>query len=188
MAANSFTKEMWQDLSRIMLCLGSPERQSVLFDRIEDEDEELEEYGVTEEIAISGISWWNENETLVKEIAQLFTLSFVNCAVENNLTIGHLLDWETRSWKDFISESFDCDWGNDDNFQYFFDFAVKQSLGFNTGSQEGQDSQGARGIDISPAEWTTLTKLFEYWWKREDISEIFTRVHVLTFEGRNLVN
>jgi len=143
---------MWQDLYRLMLCLGSAERQSVLLDRINDEDEELEEDGVTEEIANAGISWWDDNETLMKEFAHLFITSLEGTAVENNLTKGDLLDWELRSWKDFTSEIFECDWGNDENFEYFFDYAVKQSLGFNTGAQEGEDSQCARGIEISPAE------------------------------------
>jgi hypothetical protein len=43
MSADSLTKEMVLDLSRLMQCLVSPERQIVLFDRISDGDEELEE-------------------------------------------------------------------------------------------------------------------------------------------------
>jgi hypothetical protein len=183
---NSFTKEMWQDLYRLMLCLGSSEREDVLYEQIEDG--ELGEDGITEEMAMAGISWWDDNETLVKEFAHLFIVSLKRTAIENNLRIGDLLDWELRSWKDFISESFGCNWGNEENFEYFFDYAIKQSLGFNTGSQEGEDSQGARGIEISPAEWITMTKLFECWWKRKDVFEIFTQVHEKTIEGRKLVN
>ena len=74
------------------------------------------------------------------------------------------------------------------NFKYFFDYAVKQSLGFNTGPQEGQDSHGARGIKLSSIEWLMINKLFKFWWKRKDVHGIFTLVHKKTIEGRNLVN
>ena len=183
---NSFTKEMWQDLYRLMLCLGSAEREDVLYEQIEDG--ELGEDGITEEMAMAGIAWWDDNEALVKEFAHLFIVSLERTAMENSLSIGELLDWKLRSWKDFISETFLIFLNKPDNFEYFFDYAVKQSLGFNTGSQEGEDSQGARGIEISPTEWVTLNELFEYWWKRVDIFEIFTQVHEKTVDGRNLVN
>ena len=182
---NSFTKEMWQDLYRLMLCLGSAEREDVLYEQIEDG--ELGEDGITEEMAMAGIAWWDDNEALVKEFAHLFIVSLERTAMENSLSIGELLDWKLRSWKDFISETFLIFLDKPDNFEYFFDYAVKQSLGFNTGSQEGEDSQGARGIEISPVEWITMTKLFEYWWKQEDVSEIFMQVHEKTIEGRKLV-
>ena len=59
---NSFTREMWQDLYRLMLCLGSAEREEVLFDQIENET--LDSDVITEEIAVAGISWWDDNEAL----------------------------------------------------------------------------------------------------------------------------
>jgi hypothetical protein len=191
MSANSLTIEMTQDLYRLMLCLASADRQSVLFDRLSDEDEELEDDGITEELAMAGISWWKDNEELIKEIADMFTVSLLDTAVANNLAASTFFEsWKIESWSDFISETFDCIWnfGDEDNFEYFFDYAVKQSLGFNTGSQEGQDSHGARGIKISPTEWLMVSKLFQFWWKRKDVYEIFTRVHEKTIQGRNLVN
>jgi len=183
---SSFTKEMWQDLNRLMLCLGSTDREEVLFAQIENE--ELEADVITEEIAVAGISWWDDNEALIMEFAHLFLASLESAAIENNLKTGDFLDWESRSWRDFISETFFIVWGKPENFDYFFDYAVKQSLGFNTGSQEGEDSQGARGVEISPTEWITMTKLFECWWKREDAFAIFTQVYEKTAEGRKLVN
>lgn len=53
---NSFTREMWQDLYRFMLCLGSAEREDVLYEQIEAG--ELGEDGITEEMAMAGITWW----------------------------------------------------------------------------------------------------------------------------------
>ena len=191
MSANSLTIEMTQDLYRLILCLASADRQSVLFDRLRDEDEELEDDGITEELAMAGISWWKDNEDLIKEIADMFTVSLLDTAVENNLAVSTFFEsWKIESWSDFISETFDCVWnfGDDDNFEYFFDYAVKQSLGFNTGSQEGQDSCGARGVKISETEWPVITKLFQFWWKRKDVFEIFALIHEKTIEGRNLVN
>ena len=191
MSANSLTIEMTQDLYRLILCLASADRQSVLFDRLRDEDEELEDDGITEELAMAGISWWKDNEDLIKEIADMFTVSLLDTAVENNLAVSTFFEsWKIESWSDFISETFDCVWnfGDDDNFEYFFDYAVKQSLGFNTGSQEGQDSYGARGVKISETEWPVITKLFQFWWKRKDVFEIFALIHEKTIEGRNLVN
>ena len=191
MSANSLTIEMTQDLYRLILCLASADRQSVLFDRLRDEDEELEDDGITEELAMAGISWWKDNEDLIKEIADMFTVSLLDTAVENNLAVSTFFEsWKIESWSDFISETFDCVWnfGDDDNFEYFFDYAVKQSLGFNTGSQEGQDSCGARGVKISETEWSVITKLFQFWWKRKDVFEIFALIHEKTIEGRNLVN
>ena len=182
---------MTQSLYRLMICLASADRQSVLFDRLSDEDEELEEDGITEELAVAGISWWEQNEEIITEIAQMFKESLLGAASKNNLAASTFLEsWEIESWSDFISETFDCLWnfGDDENFEYFFDYAVKQSLGFNTGSQEGQNPQGARGITISSTEWLIITKLFQFWWKRKDVFEIFARVHEKTIEGRNLVN
>jgi hypothetical protein len=191
MSANSLTIEMTQDLYRLMLCLASADRQSVLFDRLSDEDEELEDDGITEELAMAGISWWKDNEELIKEIADMFTVCLLDTAVANNLAASTFFEsWKIESWSDFISETFDCVWnfGDEDNFEYFFDYAVKQSLGFNTGSQEGQDSYGARGVKISETEWSVITKLFQFWWKRKDVFEIFALIHEKTIEGRNLVN
>ena len=147
---------MTQDLYRLILCLASAERQTVLFDRISDEDEELEEDGVTEEIVKAGIEWWENNIPLINEIAKSFTKSFMDTADDNNFNVGTFFDqWGIETWSDFISESFECIWsfGNNDDFDYFFDYAVKQSLGFNIGTWEGEDSQGARGIEISDVEW-----------------------------------
>ena len=177
---------MWQDLNRLMLCLGSTDREEVLFGQIENE--ELEADVITEEIAVAGISWWDDNEALIKELAHLFLASFESTAIKNNLKTGDFLDWESRSWRDFISETFFIVMDKPENFDYFFDYAVKQSLGFNTGPQEGEDSQGARGVEISPADWITMTKLFECWWKREDAFAIFTQVYEKTAEGRKMVN
>lgn len=192
MSADSLTKEMALDLSRLMRCLVSPERQIVLFDRISDGDEELEEDGLSEEVAIAGTSWWDDNVELITEIANMFTVSLLSTAEDNDLNIDTFLDsWKClASWSDFISETFDCIWnfGDDNNFEYFLDYAVKQSLGFNTGSQEGEDSYGARGIKISETEWSVITKLFQFWWKRKDVFKIFALIHEKTIEGRNLVN
>ena len=135
MSTNSLTKAMTQDLYRLILCLASAERQTVLFDRISDEDEELEEDGVTEEIVKAGIEWWENNIPLINEIAKSFTKSFMDTADDNNFNVGTFFDqWGIETWSDFISESFECIWsfGNNDDFDYFFDYAVKQSLGFNT--------------------------------------------------------
>ena len=191
MSANSLTKEMTQSLYRLMICLASADRQSVLFDRLNDEDEELEEDGITEELVVAGISWWEENEGIITEIVQMFKVSLLDTASKNNLAASTFLEsWENESWSDFISETFDCLWnfGDDENFEYFFDYAVKQSLGFNTGSQDGQDSNGARGVNISPSEWLMVTKLFQFWWKQQDVYEIFAMVHAKTVNGRNLLN
>ena len=191
MSANSLTIEMTQDLYRLMLCLASADRQSVLFDRLSDEDEELEDDGVTEELALAGISWWKDNEGLIKEIANKLTSSLLKTASENALEIGTFFDhWGTDSWSDFISESFDCIWnfGDDNNFDYFFDYAVKQSLGFNIGSGEGQDSHGARGIEISTDEWVIIAKLFKAFWGEKDIFEIFVWVHEKSKNGISLMN
>ena len=191
MSANSLTIEMTQDLYRLMLCLASADRQSVLFDRLSDEDEELEDDGVTEELALAGISWWKDNEGLIKEIANKLTSSLLKTASENALEIGTFFDhWGTDSWSDFISESFDCIWnfGDDNNFDYFFDYAVKQSLGFNIGSGEGQDSHGARGIEISTDEWVIIAKLFKAFWWEKDIFEIFVWVHEKSKNGISLMN
>ena len=191
MSANSLTIKMSQDLYRLMLCLCSADKQSVLFDRLSDEDEELEEDGFTEELAMSGISWWQDNAELITEITNMFTVSLLDTAEENTLTATTFLkSWASESWLDFISETFDCIWnfGDEENFEYFFDYAVKQSLGFNTGSQQGQDSKGARGVEISATDWVMITKLFQFWWKRKDVFEIFAQVHEKTNEGRKLVN
>lgn len=191
MSTNSLTKEMAQSLYRLMICLASADRQSVLFDRLSDEDEELEEDGITEELAVAGITWWEENEEVITEIAQMFKDSLLDTASKNNLDASAFLEsWENESWSDFISETFDCLWnfGDDENFEYFLDYAVKQSLGFNTGSQDGQESNGARGVNISPSEWLMVTKLFQFWWKQQDVYEIFAMVHAKTVNGRNLLN
>ena len=191
MSANSLTKEMTQDLHRLMICLVGADRQTVLFDRLSDEDEELKDDGITVELAVAGISWWDDNDELITEIANMFNVSLLDTAAENNLNASAFLDsWEFVSWYDFISETFDClgNFGSDEDFEYFFDYAVKQSLGFNIGSQEGQDSHGARGAEISATEWLMITKLFQLWWRRKDVYEIFTLVHEKTIEGRNLLN
>lgn len=191
MSANSLTIKMSQELYRLMLCLCSADKQSVLFDRLSDEDEELEEDGFTEELAMSGISWWQDNTELITEITNMFTVSLMDTAEKNTLNATTFLkSWPSESWLDFMSETFDCIWnfGDEENFEYFFDYAVKQSLGFNTGSQQGQDSKGDRGVEISATDWVMITKLFQSWWKRKDVFEIFAQVHEKTNKGRKLVN
>ena len=191
MSAHSLTKEITQELYLLMLCLASSERQSILFDRLIDGDEELQEDGLTEELATTGILWWENNTPLIKEIANKLTSSLLKTASENALEIGNFFDhWGTDSWSDFISESFDCIWnfGDDDNFDYFFDYAVKQSLGFNIGSWEGEDSHGARGIEISTDEWVIIAKLFKAFWGKKDIFEIFVWVHEKSKNGISLMN
>ena len=191
MSTNSLTKAMTQDLYRLILCLASAERQTVLFDRISDEDEELEEDGVTEEIVKAGIEWWENNIPLINEIAKSFTKSFMDTADDNNFNVGTFFDqWGIETWSDFISESFECIWsfGNNDDFDYFFDYAVKQSLGFNIGTWEGEDSQGARGIEISNVEWEIIYKVFQAFWLKKDVFDIFAWIHQRAKEGMSLVN
>jgi hypothetical protein len=43
-------------------------------------------------------------------------------------------------------------------------------------------------VKRAAAEWLMIPKLFQLWWRRKDVYEIFTLVHEKTIEGRNLLD
>lgn len=193
MGRGGFSSEMANELTRLMACLVSSERQDVLFDRISEGDpDDLEQLGnLTVSSAEKGITWWGENETVLNLICQRFKNSLVAVGVEVGIDIGSFLEqWSLDSWADFISETFDCQsgFGHLDNFDYFFDYAVRQSLGFPTQPNDDGDSWGTRGLEVSIEDWGLISSVFQSWWQRDDLFEILTFAYEITKSGRDLVN
>ena len=193
MAQPNFTHEMASELTRLVSCLASSERQVVLFDRIfEGDPDDLEELGnLNEESATLGINWWAENESILISICQRFADSLILTGQEIGISIGEFLErWNLDSWADFISETYDCwsGFGRDEDFDYFFDYAVRQPLGFNTRANDEGETIGNRGLEVTNEDWELLTSVFQAWWKKDEIGEILTFTYEVTESGRKLIN
>jgi hypothetical protein len=189
----SFNLEKAVSLSGLMECLVSAETQQNLFDRIDDEDEELADIGLTNNLAIQGINWWTENQALLDHIIEqlIANIEMVSDSVEVNMS-EFLRSWTRDTWSDFLRETFDTIWnfGDDSNFEYFFNHGVRQALGYNTSwsstQSESDDSHANWSPEISVDEWPLLSKVFQAWWARDDVFELFSWVHEATIEGQAL--
>lgn len=193
MAHVNFTNEMSSEMTRLISCLASSERQDVLFDRIlEGDPDDLEELGnLNNESATEGINWWAENESIFKSICKRFADSLILAGEDIGINIGEFLKgWSFDSWADFISETYDCwgGFGRDENFDYFFDYAVRQSLGFPTTVNDEGEVIGSRGLEVSKEDWDLLTSVFKAWWKKDDILEILAFTYDITKSGRKFIN
>ena len=82
MGRGKFTNEMADELTRLMACLVSSERQDVLFERISEGDpDDLEELrNLTFSAAEQGINWWMENNAVLDSICQRFADSLIATA------------------------------------------------------------------------------------------------------------
>lgn len=189
----SFNLEKAVSLSGLMECLVSAETQQNLFDRIDDEDEDLADIGLTDDLANQGINWWAENQALLDLIIEqvIANIEIVSDAVEVNMS-DFLRSWTRDTWSDFLRETFDTIWsfGDDSNFEYFFNYGVRQALGYNTSWSSSQSESDNFHADWSPeisaGEWELISKVFRVWWARDDVFELFSWVHEVTIQGQAL--
>ena len=177
-----------------MECLVSQETRQNLFDRIDDEDEELTTIGLTVSLANQVIDWWAQNDDLLIQIIEKFARSIEkesdSVGVDNMSKF--LQSWSHDTWSDFLRETFDTVWnfGAETEFEYFFNYAVRQSLGYNTSWGSTQNEPDEFHADwspaISPDEWELLKLVFRAWWMKDEVFELFSWVYEVTDQGRAL--
>lgn len=190
----SFNLKKSDCMSKLMECLTSNESWRTLLDRLEDEDEHLKYMGLTHEIAEKGMYWWQENSILLTQIIEKFTNNLEQVANNENISLKDFLNsWDIGVWSDFIRETFDTIWnfGDDDNYEYFFNYAVRQSLGYNVAwsdsPEESDNFHSDQSPDLSTEDWDTLNRIFRLWWNQDDVYEIFSWVFEVTRDGQTLL-
>jgi hypothetical protein len=190
----SFNLKKSISMSKLIECLTSAESWRNLLDRLEDEDEDLEELGLTYEIAEKGFNWWQENSIVLTQIIERLTTNLEQVANNENTSLKDFLNsWNIGVWSDFIRETFDTIWnfGDEDNYEYFFNYAVRQSLGYNLdlnpSPQESENFQSNQSPALTTEDWDSLNRIFRLWWNREDVYEIFSWVFEVTRGGQKLL-
>jgi len=181
-------------MSKLMECLTSAESGRNLLDRLENEDEDLEELGLTYEIAEKGFNWWQENSIVLTQIIERLTTNLEQVANNENISLKDFLkSWNIGVWSDFIRETFDTIWnfGDEDNYEYFFNYAVRQSLGYNvawtSSPKESDNFHSDQSLALTTEDWDSLNRIFRLWWNREDVYEIFSWVFEVTRAGQTLL-
>ena len=187
----TFDRSKANSLSKLIECLVSAETQRNLFDRIADEDEDLEEIGLSLELAEIGICWWRDNSQLIDKFADAITLNLEMIAQSQEVSVETFMSsWSRDIWSNFIRETFDIIWsfGDENDYEYFFNYAVRQSLGYNTtwsSSQYECDNYHASwSFDVSTEEWVLLNEVFKAWWQRDDVFELYSWIFTETKDGR----
>lgn len=90
------------------------------------------------------------------------------------------LCWE----EDFIRETFDRYWDEDDDFETFFLYSVLKCLIHDVDEDDLSEDDLELGPDLSPH---TFKQVLERWWEQRDLASLFAGLNEDTLEIRERI-